>query len=93
MILTKCATRKFADTSFVLVEEPVVVGGHPELDREDHAAEVAARHAHALLREERTHGVHGLEAGNHELDSLEELLRRGNPGFPCDSGLLRKSSQ
>ena len=34
-----------------LVEQPVVVGGQPVLDREDHAAEVAGGDAHALLRE------------------------------------------
>ena len=58
------------------VEQPVRVRRHAVLRREDHAAEVAAGHAHALLRQPRAHRVHRLEAGDHELDAVEQLLRR-----------------
>ena len=58
------------------VEQPVRVRRHAVLRREDHAAEVAAGHAHALLRQQRAHRVHRLEAGDHELDAVEQLLRR-----------------
>ena len=58
------------------VDQPVRVRRHAVLRREDHAAEVAAGHAHALLREQRAHRVHRLEAGDHELDAVEQLLRR-----------------
>ena len=60
------------------VDQPLRVRGHAVLRREDHAAEVAAGHAHALLRQQRAHRVHRLEAGNDELDALEQLLRRGD---------------
>ena len=60
------------------VDQPLRVRRHAVLRREDHAAEVAAGHAHALLRQPRAHRVHRLEAGDHELDAVEQLLRRGD---------------
>ena len=68
------------------VDQPVRVRRDAVLRGEDHAAEVAAGHAHALLRQQRAHRVHGLEAGDHELDAC-----RAAPATPRCAGRCRRS--
>ncbi len=72
-----------------LVHEPVRVRRDAVLRREDHAAEVGGGDAHALLRQQRAHRVHGAETGEQEVDTVERFFdaaMRGSVSHVAVSG-------
>ena len=73
-----------------VVEEPAVVGGQPELDREDHAAEVARGDADALLGERRPHGVEAGEAGDERVGQGQGGIDLGDAWIGVVGGGLRR---